>query len=243
MIKPLDKKDFIFYKDQPNTKSIYGIKLDRIVEVPDFVTEEQANTMIKYFESKAVNWGPIAFFGSEGMSIVHEDPSLEQFGLPADFFGKLMAKYKETVETIFERKVKPVNICHAQKWNPGGEAAPHADNSSKDGQPNAFETNKFVTLLYLNNDYEGGEIYFPDSKVEFQPKRCSLVSFNGGIENIHGVRTIKKGTRYTFVSFWDFEEAEYGPEVRQRWEDEIVGLRKEQKEAHENWEKKPGYGK
>jgi hypothetical protein len=154
-----------------------------------------------------------------------------------------MAKYKETVETIFERKVKPVNICHAQKWNPGGEAAPHADNSSKDGQPNAFETNKFVTLLYLNNDYEGGEIYFPDSKVEFQPKRCSLVSFNGGIENIHGVRTIKKGTRYTFVSFWDFEEAEYGPEVRQRWEDEIVGLRKEQKEAHENWEKKPGYGK
>jgi alpha-galactosidase/6-phospho-beta-glucosidase family protein len=53
MLKPLDQKEFIFYKDQPNTKSIFGIKLDRIVEIPMFVTEEQAKAMIKYFESNA----------------------------------------------------------------------------------------------------------------------------------------------------------------------------------------------
>jgi len=49
------------------------------------------------------------------MSIVHEDPNIQQFGLPTDFIKQLMAKYKEAIELVFERRVKPVNICHAQK--------------------------------------------------------------------------------------------------------------------------------
>jgi hypothetical protein len=230
MIQNIDKKDFIFYKDQPNTKSVYGIELDRIVEIPEFVNEEEAKAMINYFESKGVNWGPIAFFGSEGMSVVHEDPSLTQFNLSPNFFGNLMKKYQEAIEIIFERPVKPVNICHAQKWNIGGNASPHADNSDMDGKPNPFETNKFVSLLYLNDDYTGGELYFPDQNLEFQPAARSWVAFNGGIENLHGVKEIKSGTRYTFVSFWDFAEAEYDEATRQRWENEIKELRIEQAE-------------
>jgi hypothetical protein len=228
MISTLDKKDFIFYKDQLNNKSVYGIKLDRIVEVPNFVNREEADAMMRYFESKAVNWGPIAFAGSEGMSILHEDPSLVEFGLDTKFFGTLMGKYKEVIEMIFERPVKPVNICHAQKWNVGGHAAPHADNSEMDGTPNPFETNKFVSLLYLNDDYKGGELYFPDMGLEFQPSALSWVAFNGGIENLHGVKHITEGTRYTFVSFWDFEEAEYDEVKRSQWEKDIKILREEQ---------------
>lgn len=238
MIEKIDAKDFIYYKDQPNTRSVYGIELDRIVEIKNFVTREEAKAMMDYFESKGVNWGPIAFFGSEGMSVVHEDPNIEQFGLPANFFGTLMGKYKEAIEMIFERPVKPVNICHAQKWNVGGNASPHADNSDSDGTPNPFETNKFVSLLYLNDDYKGGELYFPELGIEFQPAALSWVAFNGGIENLHGVKPILEGTRYTFVSFWDFEEAEYDEATRQRWEDEINELRKEQAKQQEEWAKK-----
>lgn len=234
MIDNINKKDFIYYKDQPNTQSVYGLELDRIVEIPNFVSKEEADSIIKYFESKAVNWGPIAFFGSEGMSIIHEDPNLINFNLDPKFFGNLMIKYKEAIETIFERKVKPVNICHAQKWNVGGHASPHADNSDRDGKPNPFETNKFVSLLYLNDDYEGGELYFPELNIEFQPAPLSWVAFNGGLENLHGVKHITQGTRYTFVSFWDFEEAEYDEATRARWEEEIKALREQQAEIRKS---------
>jgi hypothetical protein len=44
------------------------------------------------------------------------------------------------------------------------------------------------------------------------------------------VKEIKSGTRYTFVSFWDFAEAEYDEATRQRWENEIKELRIEQAE-------------
>lgn len=165
------------------------------------------------------------------MSVVHEDPNIEQFGLPSNFFGTLMGKYKEAIEMIFERPVKPVNICHAQKWNVGGNASPHADNSDKDGKPNPFETNKFVSLLYLNDDYKGGELYFPELGIEFQPSALSWIAFNGGIENLHGVKPITEGTRSTFVSFWDFAEAEYDEETKARWEEEIKALREQQAES------------
>jgi hypothetical protein len=235
MITTINPKDFIYYKNQKNTQSVYGLELDKIVEIPNFVSAEESKAIMDYFESKAVNWGPIAFFGSEGMSIVHEDPSLPQFNLPVTFFGDLMKKYQEAIENIFERPVKPVNICHAQKWNVGGNASPHADNSESDGKPNAFETNKFVSLLYLNEDYEGGELYFPDLDIEFKPKAFSWVAFNGGIENVHGVKEITAGTRYTFVSFWDFAEAEYDEATRERWKNEIKHLREEQAIQQAEW--------
>jgi hypothetical protein len=234
MIDKIDNKDFIFYKDQENTKSVYGIKLDRIVEIPNFVTLEEAKSMIDYFDSRD-DWGPIAFFGSEGKSILHEDPALPKFNLDTKFFGTLMDKYKEAIEAIFDRPVKPVNICHAQKWNVGGNASPHADNSEMDGTPNPFETNKFVSLLYLNDDYEGGELYFPDLDIEFKPKSLSWIAFNGGIENLHGVKPILEGVRYTFVSFWDFAEAEYDQATRDRWESDIKTLREEQAEQQKAW--------
>jgi hypothetical protein len=50
MITKLVPENFIYYKDEPNTKSVYGIKHNRIVEIPNFVTQEEANSIIEYFE-------------------------------------------------------------------------------------------------------------------------------------------------------------------------------------------------
>lgn len=55
MIEKIDSKDFIYYKDQPNTQSVYGIELDRIVEIKNFVTAEEAKSMMDYFDSKSAN--------------------------------------------------------------------------------------------------------------------------------------------------------------------------------------------
>jgi predicted 2-oxoglutarate/Fe(II)-dependent dioxygenase YbiX len=134
------------------------------------------------------------------MGLAPNDPELDNFGLYGTFFDDLRNKFQEGVEMVFERKVKP-NTSHAQKWDVGGFAAPHSDNSDHDGEPNPFEINKYVGILYLNDDYEGGTLYFPDHNIEFKPKAYSWVVFPGGVENIHGVKEVTKGVRYTMVSF------------------------------------------
>ena len=57
--------------------------------------------------------------------------------------------------------------------------------------------NDIATLIYLNDDYLGGEIYFPDYDISIKPEAGDLVSFPDTPDFVHGVRTILSGTRYT----------------------------------------------
>lgn len=221
--KEYTKDDLQFYKHD-------------IVAINDFVDENTAQAMIKYFESQAQIWGDIAFYNSLGMGLAPHDARLIELGLDPEFFTNLRNRFKQAVEMFFERKLKP-NTSHAQKWNVGGFAAPHSDNSDHDGNPNAFHINKYVGILYLNNDYRGGELYFPEHAIEFKPKMGQYIMFPGGHENIHGVREIKEGTRYTMVSFWDYEEAEYDEQTKDKWDKEIAEIREQQKKQKEEWAK------
>lgn len=238
LIEEINEDDFIIYKDEPNNdpKSVLGVKQNRIVEIPNFVDAETAKNMIDYFEHYAEMWGHIAFYGSSGMGIMPDDPEIDQFNLPRNFFEQIKNKYQEAVATVFGRPVRP-NTSHAQKWMVGGFAAPHSDNSDFEGVPNSFQINKYVGILYLNDDYEGGNLYFPDHDIDFKPNAYSFITFPGGVENVHGVSEIVKGTRYTMVSFWDYEESEYSDELQEEWAEELKMVREEQAKQREEWDK------
>jgi hypothetical protein len=257
IIDKLDKNNFIYMKDEENSKGVLGITHNRIVEIPNFITKETADSIISYCESKGTSWGDIAFYGSLGMGLAPNDPGLDEHGLYGTFFDELRERFKEAVELVFERKVRP-NTSHAQKWDVGGYASPHSDNSDFSGKPNAFEINKYVGILYLNNDYEGGELYFVEDTgvmsenldmegnpvpifsepyLSFKPNAYSYYVFPGGVENIHGVSEITKGTRYTMVSFWDYEEIEYSQETLDKWDAEEKEVRRLQAIQKEEWAK------
>lgn len=235
-VDKVDVSTFKIYKDEPTTVSELGIKQNKIIEIPNFVTPEGAQKMIDYIESYSDLWGGIAFYGSSGMGIHPDDPKLAEFGLPPMYFDSLRNRFQEAIELVFERPVK-ANTSHAQKWDVGGFASAHSDNSDFEGKPNAFEINKYVGILYLNGDYEGGNLFFRDHNISFQPEAYSLICFPGGVENIHGVEEILKGTRYTMVSFWDFKEAEYSDDKEAAWVDEIAGIRGEQADQKIEWDK------
>jgi len=236
ILENIDSSKFKTYKDEPNTAGELGIPQNRIVEIPNFVTPEAAVSIINYVESYSEVWGDIAFYGSSGMGVQPDDPRLGDYNLPPKFFETLREKFKEAIEVVFDREVK-ANTSHAQKWDVGGFASPHSDNSDFDGKPNAFEINKYVGILYLNDNYEGGELYFPEHEIEFKPAAYSYICFPGGVENIHGVKEITEGTRYTMVSFWDFADAEYSEEKKAAWEEEIRQTRESQAAQKEEWSK------
>lgn len=68
------------------------------------------------------------------------------------------------------------------------------------GMHEHFDSNRpndIATLIYLNDDYEGGEIYFPELGVGFKPRPGDLLCFPDNPNFIHGVRNIESGIRYT----------------------------------------------
>lgn len=201
----LDKDSFIFFKDEEivDGKGRLGVDRNRIVEIPNFVSKEIARSMVEYFK-KEDRWGQTAFNGSHGAPVQAGAIKPSDFGLPDNIFIDVNKKLEQAVTEVYNKKVTPSSI-HAQKWEVGSSANPHSDNSDFEGNPTeGFDNLKYVGILYLNDDYEGGDLFFPEHSISIHPNAGSMYIFSGGVENIHGVTEITSGTRYSIVSFWNF---------------------------------------
>jgi hypothetical protein len=61
---------------------------------------------------------------------------------------------------------------------------------------------KYAAILYLNDDYVDGELFFKKNELPIKPQKRSLLIFPGNDEFEHGVRHVGKGPiRYVLVGF------------------------------------------
>ncbi len=102
------------------------------------------------------------------------------------------------------RPAQPLYSDTAQlvRWHPGLELVPHADNINPDGTPNTTPHRSYSSILYLNNDYDGGETFFPGHNLRVKPEPGTLVLFGAGCDYVHGVTPITHGLRYTYAGWF-----------------------------------------
>ena len=61
---------------------------------------------------------------------------------------------------------------------------------------------KYATIVYLNDDYLGGEFFFKNKEIYIRPEPGSLLIFPGNAEFEHGVTPVQPGPiRYVLVGF------------------------------------------
>jgi len=53
----------------------------------------------------------------------------------------------------------------------------------------------FIAQLYINDDYDGGELFFPDHSYAYKPKAGDMAYYK--MNDMHGVLETKSGLRYT----------------------------------------------
>lgn len=218
----------ITHLDVPNNSGTVGILKNRIVEILDFLKEEDCSSFINYLENNS-KIGHASSYEYRNGVIANKDNDLEKFGLPVNFINKVINRIRQSIELEFERSVS-LNTINAQKFGPGGYGHPHSDNTDESGNPTHLEINKYSGIIYLNDSYSGGEIYFPDHNLKIRPSSGSLLIFPGGKENIHGVNEILSGDRYSIVSFWDFEDSVYSDD-RESWREECM------RQFSDSWQK------
>jgi hypothetical protein len=91
------------------------------------------------------------------------------------------------------------------RWFPEMEQSPHADDMTNT-EIKGFEHRVFGSIIYLNNNYNGGHTYYPNHNFEIIPEIGKLAIHPGNPEHLHGVTKIKDNIRYTIASFWTFEK-------------------------------------
>jgi 2OG-Fe(II) oxygenase superfamily len=79
---------------------------------------------------------------------------------------------------------------------------PHADDERAE-----FAHRAFSAVLYLNEGFEGGDLYLPRQDILIRPMRGMFVSLPGGMSHQHGVIPVNQGLRITAASFLTFDPA------------------------------------
>jgi hypothetical protein len=92
------------------------------------------------------------------------------------------------------------------RWFAGIEQQPHADKQLLDGSPNPFKEYDVNSLFYYNDDFEGGELYYPDFDIVVKPEPGLAVIHPGDIHYLHGVKMITAGERFTTPAFYTVKD-------------------------------------
>jgi predicted 2-oxoglutarate/Fe(II)-dependent dioxygenase YbiX len=158
--------------------------MDLTKVVNNFIEEADCQTIISHLE-KLILTGDV---------IVRDDGRVGVINRQDEVFDLLVEKYKNKTIEMFNDKFKYFSGYIATKYVPGVGMSTHID--SKVGE-------EMGALMYLNDDYEGGELTYkdPEGNVKtIKPRTGDMVYCPSWYP--HGVNKVTKGDRYFFtVSF------------------------------------------
>jgi predicted 2-oxoglutarate/Fe(II)-dependent dioxygenase YbiX len=118
-----------------------------------------------------------------------------------------MVAYTLLVQTWLPDKPVYPDTTQLVRWHEGLELTPHVDNLHPDGSANGTPHRSHSFIIYLNDDYDGGETFFPGYGVRLQPKAGALLLFGAGLDYVHGVTKITKGLRYTCAGWFTHDKS------------------------------------
>lgn len=187
MIKSPSEKDEIYLA---NVAKI-GCSTENIQYIENVLSQEDHKFILDYVKSaKYWNkqpWGAI---------------TIESQNLPEEIL-KMLNKvfeivYKKSTD-VYDVAINifPKSALHLVRFVKGFSLNPHVDTMS-------YEGNHVASVYYINDDYIGGEIYFPEHGLEIKPKPNSLIIFPGNENYLHGVREIVDNDRYSSALWLQF---------------------------------------
>jgi len=112
---------------------------------------------------------------------------------------------KEVINPFYGIEVSESEMPQMLSYGIGGHYKPHIDGESlwrtPDGEliwKKSIDRDLSI-VMFLNNDFEGGDFVFPELKVRVRPEPGMMVCFPSNHHYRHGVEPVTKGKRYSIV--------------------------------------------
>lgn len=181
------------------------IEKDDVAIISDFARKntEWANDKEEneYAEDGTCTYDAAYWNNRQCSSTILKNTNMDIYNLIDSYIDKMASVINETYSCRVSKR--PPCII---RWFAGIEQRPHADKQMNDGSPNPFPTYDINSLFYYNDDFEGGELYYPDHGITIKPEPGLAVFHPGDINYLHGVKMVTSGERYTTPAFYTVEE-------------------------------------
>ena len=129
---------------------------------------------------------------------------------------------KDVVNPFYDCEVDTSEVPQILSYGIGGHYKPHIDGESIWVTPKGEHIWKKSTdrdlsfVLYLNDNFEGGDFIFPEHAVRVRPEPGMLVAFPSTHYYRHGVEPVTKGKRYSIVCWATVKGAPSMKEVNEQ---------------------------
>ncbi len=178
--------------------------LSRVVTKQNFLTDGEHTALLAYCKAPFAPW----------LKTNSEDPWNHRT-IPHDL---ARSDIRPILRTVRDRIVATVSdqfdidqdlysdSFSIVRWQFGDNQAPHADSENPDGTPHPYPWRAYGAIVYLNEDFTGGELEFPELGLKPDTPPRTLAFFPGTKDYMHAVSSIMSGTRYTLATFLTHDE-------------------------------------
>jgi hypothetical protein len=180
--------------------NVYDDNLDKNIRIiEDFITEEEANFFINYINKNKDDKSMFPLTRGEIRGKVRSEANIPELVTLDKHKGAL-----EEIKNIASRsmsKFKEIynedDLCTSSFWmtrlGPDTVLPMHKDSHK-------FAEHLYLSsVIYLNEDYEGGYIKFQDVELTYKPKKYSAIFFPSSY--VHSVTRLKSGIRMTLPNW------------------------------------------
>lgn len=153
-----------------------------VVEIENFLSGGECNRLIEIHKKLLMHRGNL-HNETEVLNVMYMMADHDEDNI---FVKYMHGKITDHIKAI--DKGSFINFFEIVKWKEGLSMQKHFD----------FDFHTWTSVIYLNDDYEGGETVVGDKEVV--PLKGKIVTFQG-VSVLHGVNKVLKGDRYT-VPVW-----------------------------------------
>lgn len=170
-----------------------NIHHEDIYEIENFISDNTNNLLLSL-----VNLNGDEGWQSRGMGTTESSDDL------IEIFYEEGYKIETKIANLFSNVIDFNSMRKIRRLKAGEFMHGHTD-LGPDGNDLSI---RFGIVLYLNDDFEGGEIYYKDLDIKIKPKKNSLVIHKSTLH--HEVLPVIKGVRYSMTTFiWGNESTAF----------------------------------
>lgn len=208
--------------------SYYFGKRKKLKTVPiiieNFISKDACDFIVKNFEDTLKQTPNFEIYGGPNQGVetawyignnnpIYSYSQDHEKNIAVDLLSSICNSISRTMSQHYGVELDPRSVFYS-KMSAGAKLNEHYDNYEPDGTEfipsnhNNEIINKlgfepdFSGLLYLNDEYGGGEIVFPNQDLVLKPKPGTLIFFTGSMDFPHSVNEVLSGNRYNLVSFF-----------------------------------------